>query len=36
MLLERDEPITVLDANSQAIGVVNRTSVANILQAEQK
>jgi putative methionine-R-sulfoxide reductase with GAF domain len=36
MLLERDEPITVLDANSQAIGVVNRESVANILQAEQK
>jgi hypothetical protein len=26
----------VLDASSQAIGVVNRTSVANILQAEQK
>ena len=36
MLLERDEPITVLDANNQAIGVVNRASVANILQAEQK
>lgn len=36
MLLERDEPITVLDANGQAIGVVNRESVANILQAEQK
>ena len=36
MLLERDEPITVLDANNQAIGVVNRASVAKILQAEQK
>ena len=36
MLLERDEPITVLDANNQAIGVVNRASVASILQAEQK
>lgn len=36
MLLERDEPITVLDANNQAIGVVNRASVATILQAEQK
>jgi hypothetical protein len=36
MLLERDEPITVLGADDQAIGVVNRTSVANILQAEQK
>jgi CBS-domain-containing membrane protein len=36
MLLERDEPITVLDADNQAIGVVNRASVANILQAEQK
>ncbi len=36
MLLEHDEPITVLDANGQAIGVVNRESVANILQAEQK
>ena len=36
ILLERDEPITVLDANNQAIGVVNRASVANILQAEQK
>ncbi|NDE70848.1 MAG: hypothetical protein EB050_06890, partial [Actinobacteria bacterium] len=36
MLLERDEPITVLDANNNAIGVVNRESVAGILQAEQK
>ncbi|MFM8902677.1 MAG: ABC transporter ATP-binding protein, partial [Actinomycetota bacterium] len=36
MLLEHDEPITVLDANNQAIGIVNRASVANILQAEQK
>lgn len=36
MLLERDEPITVLDANNHAIGVVNRESVAGILQAEQK
>lgn len=36
MLLERDEPITVLDANNNSIGVVNRESVAGILQAEQK
>ncbi|NDB27494.1 MAG: hypothetical protein EB028_06130 [Actinobacteria bacterium] len=36
MLLERDEPITVLDANNNAIGVVNREGVAGILQAEQK
>jgi len=36
MLLERDEAITVLDANKQTVGVVNRESVAAILQAEQK
>jgi predicted transcriptional regulator len=36
MLLERDEPITVVDANNQVIGVVNRHSVAAILQAEQR
>ncbi len=36
MLLERDEPIAVLDATNNAIGVVNRESVAGILQAEQK
>ena len=36
LLLERDEPITVVDANNQVIGVVNRHSVAAILQAEQR
>ena len=36
MLLERDEPITVVDANNKVIGVVNRHSVAAILQAEQR
>jgi glycine betaine/proline transport system ATP-binding protein len=36
MLLERDEPITVVDANNHIIGVVNRQSVAAILQAEQR
>jgi len=36
MLLERDEPITVVDANNHVIGVVNRHSVAAILQAEQR
>ena len=36
MLLEGDEAITVLDASSKAIGIVNRQSVAKILQAEQK
>ena len=36
MLLERDEPITVIDTNNHVIGVVNRHSVAAILQAEQR
>ncbi|MEI7966071.1 MAG: glycine betaine/L-proline ABC transporter ATP-binding protein [Actinomycetota bacterium] len=36
MLLERDEPITVVDASNHVIGVVNRHSVAAILQAEQQ
>jgi predicted transcriptional regulator len=36
MLLERDEPITVVDTNNHTIGVVNRQSVAAILQAEQR
>lgn len=36
MLLDSDEPITVKDANNQVVGVVNRQSVARILQAEQK
>jgi glycine betaine/proline transport system ATP-binding protein len=36
MLLERDEPISVVDANNHVIGVVNRRSVAAILQAEQR
>jgi glycine betaine/proline transport system ATP-binding protein len=36
MLLERDEPITVLDSNNAVIGIVNRHSVAAILQAEQQ
>jgi glycine betaine/proline transport system ATP-binding protein len=36
MLLERDETITVVDANNHVIGVVNRQSVAAILQAEQQ
>jgi len=36
MLLERDEPITVVDSNNAVIGIVNRHSVAAILQAEQR
>ncbi len=36
MLLEHDEPITVVDADNHVIGVVNRHSVAAILQAEQR
>jgi glycine betaine/proline transport system ATP-binding protein len=36
MLLERDEPIAVVDTNNLVIGVVNRQSVASILQAEQR
>lgn len=36
MLLERDEPITVVDIDNLVIGVVNRHSVTAILQAEQR
>jgi glycine betaine/proline transport system ATP-binding protein len=36
MLLERDEHITVVDSNNDVIGIVNRQSVASILQAEQR
>ena len=36
MLLERDEHINVVDANNVIIGIVNRQSVASILQAEQR
>ena len=36
MLLEGDEAITVTDASNKIIGIVNRQSVAKILQAEQK
>lgn len=36
MLLERDEHITVIDASNAVIGIVNRQSVATILQAEQR
>ena len=36
MLLEDDQAITVTDASNKAIGIVNRQSVAKILQAEQK
>lgn len=36
MLLERDEAITVLDDDGTAIGVVDRTSIAAILEAEQR
>ena len=36
MLLERDEHITVVDPNNVVIGIVNRQSVASILQAEQR
>ena len=36
MLLERDEHITVVDSNNVVIGIVNRQSVATILQAEQR
>jgi glycine betaine/proline transport system ATP-binding protein len=36
MLLERDEPISVIDASGTAIGIVNRNNVASMLQAEQQ
>lgn len=36
MLLERDEYITVIDASNAVIGIVNRQSIATILQAEQR
>ena len=36
MLLERDEPISVIDNTGTAIGIVNRSNVASMLQAEQQ
>ena len=36
MLLERDEPISVIDSSGTAIGIVNRNNVASMLQAEQQ
>jgi glycine betaine/proline transport system ATP-binding protein len=36
MLLERDEPISVIDNTGSAIGIVNRSNVASMLQAEQQ
>lgn len=36
MLLERDEPISVVDSSGVAIGIVNRSNVASMLQAEQQ
>lgn len=36
LLLEHDEPISVLDSTNQIIGVVSRESVARVLQADQK
>jgi glycine betaine/proline transport system ATP-binding protein len=36
MLRENDQAITVTDASNTVIGIVNRQSVAKILQAEQK
>jgi len=36
MLLERDEPISVIDNTDTAIGIVNRSNVASMLQAEQQ
>ena len=36
MLLERDEAISIIDESGNAIGVVNRQSVASMLQAEQQ
>jgi len=36
MLLERDEAISIIDESGNVIGVVNRQSVASMLQAEQQ
>ncbi len=36
MLLDNDEPINVIDEDGNAIGVVNRVSVAKLLQDEQR
>ncbi len=36
MLLERDEAISIIDDSGHAIGVVNRQSVASMLEAEQQ
>jgi glycine betaine/proline transport system ATP-binding protein len=36
MLLDNDEPINVIDDAGEAIGVVNRLSVAKLLQDEQR
>jgi glycine betaine/proline transport system ATP-binding protein len=36
MLLERDEPISVIDISGTAIGIVSRNNVARMLQAEQQ
>ncbi len=36
MLLERDEPIAVVDDDGKPLGIVDRTSIANILSAEQR
>lgn len=36
MLLDNDEPINVIDDDGKAIGVVNRVSVAKLLQDEQR
>lgn len=36
MLLDRDEAISIIDESGKAIGVVNRQSVASMLQAEQQ
>ena len=36
LLLERDEPISVIDASGTAIGIVSRNNVASMLQVEQQ
>jgi glycine betaine/proline transport system ATP-binding protein len=36
ILLERDEAISIIDESGKAIGIVNRYSVASMLQAEQQ
>lgn len=36
MLLERDEPINVVDDDGAVIGIVNRSSVAKLLEDEQR